>query len=137
MRIYKLPIILAFTSLTGCFSPQAVQSNIHNESDLQLAQDYYGAKPMTCVGNYYCDDVRSELQSRDVIPADEWTYVNSNTVVIGMGALAVVAAWGQPTDVNTTTTSAGEEDQWVYSPCETCKSSYVYLKNGVVTAIQN
>ena len=39
-------------------------------------------------------------------------------------------AWGEPTTVNTTITSRGKSEQWVY------ESSYLYLTNGSVTAIQ-
>jgi hypothetical protein len=39
--------------------------------------------------------------------------------------------WGKPTDINKTTTALGTSEQWVYSDYR-----YVYLENGIVTAIQ-
>ncbi|MCD2346247.1 ankyrin repeat domain-containing protein [Clostridium guangxiense] len=39
---------------------------------------------------------------------------------------------GKPNHINTTTTANGKEEQWVYG-----YSTYIYFKNGIVTAIQN
>lgn len=51
---------------------------------------------------------------------------------IGMTAEEVEnSTWGKPEKINTTTYSWGTSEQWVYST-----SRYVYLDNGVVTAIQ-
>jgi len=53
-------------------------------------------------------------------------------VQIGMTANEVRASsWGAPKDINRTTTVNGVREQWVYS------GGYLYLTNGVVTAIQN
>lgn len=51
---------------------------------------------------------------------------------IGMTAAQVRASsWGQPQDINTTTTRGRVMDQYVY------EWGYVYLVNGIVTAIQD
>lgn len=51
---------------------------------------------------------------------------------IGMTELEVIqTTWGAPEKKNTTTTSGGTSEQWVYS-----NNRYVYLDNGIVTAIQ-
>ena len=51
---------------------------------------------------------------------------------IGMTASEVLAStWGTPKDKNKTTTANGVNEQWVYS-----SGKYVYLKDGIVTAIQ-
>lgn len=51
---------------------------------------------------------------------------------IGMTAEEVKAStWGEPEKVNTTTYSWGTSEQWVYSGYR-----YIYLDNGIVTAIQ-
>ena len=135
----RLSIFVLCTPLLlgGCFSPQDVQSHVHAEADNDLAVDYFNTKPTTCVGNYMCDDVRNELHARDVIPPLDWPNIDANIVKIGMGPLSVLAAWGAPSSINSTTTAQGDQDQWVYLPCDTCKASYVYLTNGLVTAIQN
>lgn len=54
---------------------------------------------------------------------------------IGMNESAVRSGtWGEPSSINRTTTSYGITEQWVYY----VKGSqrYVYLTNGIVTAIQ-
>lgn len=50
---------------------------------------------------------------------------------VGMTADQVLkTCWGKPRSVNTTHTGRGSREQWVYG------SDYVYVENGVVTAIQ-
>lgn len=52
-------------------------------------------------------------------------------VSVGMTAAQVTAScWGKPNKVNSTITGGGRREQWVYG------SQYVYVENGVVTAIQ-
>lgn len=54
-------------------------------------------------------------------------------IAVGMTAKQVLAScWGRPEHVNRTTTAHGTHEQWVYHT-----SNYVYLDNGIVTAIQN
>lgn len=51
---------------------------------------------------------------------------------IGMTESEVYASsWGAPQKKNTTTTAAGEREQWVY------EDGYIYFENGIVTAIQD
>lgn len=51
---------------------------------------------------------------------------------IGMGyAELIQTCWGKPLHVNRTETAGGVSDQYVYSG-----GRYVYIRNGVVTAIQ-
>jgi hypothetical protein len=52
-------------------------------------------------------------------------------VAIGMTAPQVRLAWGAPESINTTTYASGDHDQWVYGT-----GYYVYLENGIVTAMQ-
>jgi hypothetical protein len=52
-------------------------------------------------------------------------------VSIGMTKAQVIAScWGKPQNINTTATANGIHEQWVYG------GGYVYLDNGVVTAVQ-
>ena len=54
---------------------------------------------------------------------------------IGMTAAQVRAStWGEPSDINRTTTRYGVSEQWVYRSGSETK--YIYFDNGVVTAIQ-
>jgi len=62
---------------------------------------------------------------------------------IGMTKEQVLSScgWGKPSHINTTITAGGTREQLVYGLCNTRKSglcrSYIYLTNGVVTAIQS
>jgi hypothetical protein len=54
-------------------------------------------------------------------------------VYIGMSAEdARESSWGEPQDINRTTTAHGVREQWVYGP-----KTYLYFTNGKLTAIQN
>ena len=54
---------------------------------------------------------------------------------IGMTADEVLAStWGEPSDINRTTTQYGVSEQWVYKSGSEMK--YIYLDDGIVTAIQ-
>ncbi|NBI28591.1 hypothetical protein ERL59_06450 [Chengkuizengella sp. YPA3-1-1] len=52
--------------------------------------------------------------------------------VVGMTKDEVLATiWGKPNKINTTTTTSGTDEQWVYDD-----NKYVYFENDVVVAIQ-
>lgn len=54
-------------------------------------------------------------------------------VRIGMGSAAVKrCGWGEPMEVNRTTTARGVSEQWVYPD-----HAYLYFENGRLTAIQD
>lgn len=55
----------------------------------------------------------------------------AHNILIGMTEEAVCLSWGEPDAINTTITAGLTREQWVYGP-----TSYLYLDNGVVTAIQ-
>ncbi|MFS4484402.1 hypothetical protein ACKGJY_15415 [Hyunsoonleella sp. 2307UL5-6] len=59
-------------------------------------------------------------------------YIADGKVVIGMTEKMCRIAWGNPIDINTTTTNYGKSEQWVYS-----LKHYLYFDNGKLTAIQN
>ena len=44
------------------------------------------------------------------------------------------STWGEPSDINKTTTKYGISEQWVYR--SSVKNKYIYFENGLVTAIQ-
>lgn len=52
-------------------------------------------------------------------------------VHIGMTKEQAIAAWGNPGDINKTTSSFGVHEQWVYG------SSYLYFEDGILTTVQN
>lgn len=55
-------------------------------------------------------------------------------VHIGMTKRQVIrnSSWGEPEDINTTTTAAGEWEQWIYGD-----GNYLYFRNGRLVSIQN
>lgn len=64
-------------------------------------------------------------------PAHFAEAVIARRVMIGMTAEMVREARGRPARINETITASGRFEQWVYGLGE-----YIYLENGVVTAIQ-
>ena len=50
----------------------------------------------------------------------------------GMTAEQCRASWGRPRDINRTTGSFGEHEQWVYDGY-----NYLYFEDGILTTIQN
>lgn len=63
---------------------------------------------------------------------------SQTTPQVGMTADEVRAtSWGEPADINKTTTADGVSEQWVYyNPISHIPDRYVYLDNGIVTSIQ-
>ncbi|HEY8892608.1 MAG TPA: hypothetical protein VIM70_20425 [Clostridium sp.] len=58
--------------------------------------------------------------------------VQSSEPTIGMTSdEARASEWGNPNSINKTVTASGTDEQWVYD-----NNEYVYIKNGIVTAIQ-
>ena len=53
-------------------------------------------------------------------------------ITIGMTAVDVRKAWGEPGKVNRSVYSFGVHEQWVYGRANT--SEYVYIRNGKVTS---
>lgn len=61
-----------------------------------------------------------------------WDAIAARSVFIGMTAEQARMSWGEPEDVNRTVIEGESKEQWVYA-----HGGYVYLSNGVVSAIQN
>lgn len=58
--------------------------------------------------------------------------IAENKVAIGMTKTMCVSAWGQPSDVNSTTTAYGTRDQYVYRD----RGSYLYFEGDKLVTIQ-
>jgi hypothetical protein len=57
---------------------------------------------------------------------------------IGMEAIAVVASWGRPNDINRSVGSWGIHEQWVYGGYpSSSKATYVYFEDARVTSWQD
>src|SRR6185437_5901048 len=65
------------------------------------------------------------------------TLINSGQVAIGMNKQMCRAAWGDPKDINTTTTMGHVHEQWVYGDITDGGLSFLYFSDGVLTSIQN
>jgi hypothetical protein len=61
--------------------------------------------------------------------------VAKGRVMVGMTAQQVRRAWGTPSSVNKSVGSYGVHEQWVYDRGQ-AGSQYVYVDDGVVTAVQ-
>lgn len=61
--------------------------------------------------------------------------VAQRRVFVGMPAADARKSWGEPTRVNRTITAGSDREQWVYRRASG-KTQYVYVEDGVVTAIQ-
>lgn len=62
--------------------------------------------------------------------------IQSGNVFIGMRAEDAVEAWGRPTKINRDIYESGVKEQWIYDRGD-WRAQYIYVENGVVTAIQN
>lgn len=79
-----------------------------------------------------------DIQRPPPLTADEQRMIQATAtggVTRGMTAKQVRYAWGAPTKVNKSVGSYGTHEQWVYHHSNN-RSQYVYLENGIVTAIQ-
>lgn len=93
------------------------------------------------VGDYTSDIYKlyGEINDRLNILQPTSSQQTTNTIIIptepsiGMTANEVLnSTWGKPESINKTTNVNGTSEQWIYSGYR-----YIYLDNGIVTAIQN
>lgn len=76
-----------------------------------------------------------EKRKEDLIKkygATNGALIAAGQVQVGMTAQMCIDAWGKPTKINTTTSTYGTREQWVYN-----HTSYLYFKDGILTSIQN
>lgn len=79
------------------------------------------------------NEIRAELERRQVFTEDEWQLIDSRKIRIGSRKLVVIASWGKPKNINTTITRFGRREQWVYGDYR----PYVYFDEEFVSAIQD
>jgi len=81
----------------------------------------------------YSDKILKELTSEVIANNREQLQTRAKSVQLGMNQQQVrESSWGNPNKINTTTTSYGVHEQWVYSGY-----NYLYFENGILTSIQN
>ncbi|MCY7755671.1 DUF2845 domain-containing protein [Bacillus haynesii] len=75
---------------------------------------------------------RKEEEKNEKLDAMNERTANPKEVSIGMTTEEVLTeGWGRPIDINTTVTSNGKREQWVYKG-----NKYLYFEDGVLTSIQ-
>lgn len=57
--------------------------------------------------------------------------------LVGMTADEVIKSWGNPNKVNRTVAARSVSEQWIYRRGTSGDDQYIYLDEGVVTAIQS
>lgn len=91
----------------------------------------------------YCNDFEntqvvntrvSELRKRiEGYTKEERELVSKGLIKIGLRAIVAESSWGYPDSKNNTTTYNGTIEQWIYDS----GPSYLYIENGLISAIQN
>lgn len=61
---------------------------------------------------------------------ENWQKIVAGKINIGMTTEMCLLSWGEPKKINETITAGKKSEQWIYA------DSYIYLTNGVVSAIQ-
>ncbi|HEV7485742.1 MAG TPA: hypothetical protein VGQ65_08665 [Thermoanaerobaculia bacterium] len=79
----------------------------------------------------YFSETDPRLTHRDW-PPRVWKAIADEKIFIGMSTAQLRMSWGDPSAVNRTSTKGTSSEQWVYGT-----GNYVYVRNGVVTTIQN
>ena len=115
-----------------------------DDSDLIIFTDdrEFGTEIKFLQNTFYLEENKlyqildSSLQRESIKVSDDTTFPTIVELVppyIGMTAEEVrtKSTWGNPEDINTTTTAGGTHEQWCYPGFK-----YIYLENGIVTAIQ-
>ena len=101
-----------------------------------------GGKPVNMSGVGEADFTsQGALQARREVAqqqraSDVQANINTGRVGVGMTSLEAFQAWGSPSRVNSTVTARGSSQQWVYRR-ERGAADYVYVTDGVVTAVQS
>lgn len=127
--------VIATCALTGC--AVNLPADLDGVSDATLCDVYARTSDQRAY---------EEIKRRDLLTDEERKHVLGRQITLGMSEIAVICAWGQPSDVNRTVGSWGVHEQWVYCgrdawgqrrtyPC--IASNYVYFENGEVSAWQN
>lgn len=118
-----------------CNDKENIELKRKLEGNETTLEDYF-PKYTYEIKDFSDDCIKSDLYE---IEYDNSKYVEDESVkddlqepAIGMTAEQVEAStWGKPKDINKTTYSWGVKEQWVYSDYR-----YIYLEDGIVTAIQ-
>ncbi len=131
--------LFIFASISGCALPGTwVDYAIKNEDELQKLSDFEICKAYSTTRDVLVayggtpKKIKKELERRKLFTEREYELIRKRRVPIGANELMIIASWGIPEQINTTTTKYGVHKQWVYN-----LRSYIYTDDGIVTAISN
>lgn len=123
----KSNIAAIFGEATGTYSGVTYYSG---ETDFDFALSIRTAAICWNIENRNIYDSKNPDQATSTTPGEKVS------PTIGMTADEVLAStWGEPSDINRTTTRYGVSEQWVYRSSSS-KTRYIYFDDGIVTAIQ-
>lgn len=80
--------------------------------------------------DYWVFELTQAEKLKKKFGAENWQKIIDGKVKIGMTKEMCLLAWGKPKKINETITAGKKSEQWVYS------DNYIYLTNGLVTAMQ-
>ncbi|WP_088226118.1 hypothetical protein [Desulfosporosinus sp. FKB] len=135
----KLYINGKFADAKAASSNQDYDTAI-NEINLVLKFDSSNETAKALLQQYQADlDAEAKAQAAADAKAQAETDAKAKAlaktrgVKIGMTAQEILdSAWGKPNKINRTVTTFGTHEQWVYD-----NGGYLYLDNGILTAVQN
>jgi len=84
------------------------------------------------IWNSDADPIPCDPEVQEAINVQE--AIANKQVMLGMTADQVRESWGEPDDINRTTTRWGTSEQWVYGP--SLEAMYLYFDDGVLTSVQ-
>lgn len=81
--------------------------------------------------HYYTENPIPDKWGEEII-----TLVKEGKIRIGMTSEQVRVSWGEPDDINVTTTYYTRHEQWIYGTDYRYKRYYVYFDNGILSSYQ-
>ena len=84
--------------------------------------------------------IESEIRLRRVVAESEWKEIEARSIVIGMSECALLCSWGTPGPwgrIHDYVQAGASIRQYVYRPCTSCRTKFVYVERGRVTAWSN
>ena len=134
----KTQIEIAVLDLDGEFYFVDKFDQFDYENILELYKPAKSEDGTLCIEQIYVGQNFSALYEKNNEPTHDYleelyqTEISKLSPSIGMTADEVrESTWGEPIKINKTTTEYGVDEQWVYDDYK-----YIYLEDGIVTAIQ-
>lgn len=137
-KVYDLSLV--FMGM-GNLEVEALENYAHAKLNVKNGEEKWAIKRLENIKWDYSGEFADEINAFKLTlkPRDYWYATHTDRVYtpsepkIGSSKDAVRnSTWGEPKDINTTTTINGTSEQWVYGG-----GRYIYIDNGVVTVIQD